>query len=113
MKPIFYPRFGSIHKTFNVPQMAPLIIKFKGARMVVVSAAQQKKQSVWNRIWTGKIIYKVHPAFVTPITFVPGKGKKVLARTQSGAYQISPNPMPGIGSAVITDVRNVRKINVN
>lgn len=113
LKPIFYPRFGSILKTFNAPGMAPLILRFKGARMVVVSATPQKKQSAWNRIWTGKIIYKVHPAFVTPITFVPGRGKKVLVRTQSGAYQISPNPMPGIGSAVITDVRQGLKINVN
>jgi hypothetical protein len=113
LKPIFYPRFGSILKTFNVPGMAPLIVKFKGARMVVVSATPQKKQSGWNRLWTGKIIYKLHPAFITPMTFVPGRGKKILVRTQSGAYQISPNPMPGIGAAVITDVRKNLKINVN
>lgn len=113
LKPIFYPRFGSIQKTFIAPGFAPLIVKFKGARMVVVSATPQKKQSGWNRIWTGKIIYKLHPAFITPITFVPGRGKKVLVRTQSGAYQISPNPMPGIGSAVITDVRKNLRINVN
>ena len=113
LKPIFYPRFGSILKTFNVPGMAPIIVKFKGARMVVVSATPQKQQSGWNRIWTGKIIYKLHPAFITPMTFVPGRGKKILVRTQSGAYQISPNPMPGIGAAVITDVRKNLKINVN
>jgi hypothetical protein len=81
--------------------------------MVVVSATPQKKQSGWNRIWTGKIIYKLHPAFITPMIFVPGRGKKILVRTQSGAYQISPNPMPGIGAAVITDVRKNLKINVN
>lgn len=113
LKPIFYPRFGSILKTFTVPSMAPLIIKFKGARMVVVSATPQKKQSSWNRIWTGKIIYKLHPAFITPMTFVPGRGKKILVKSQSGAYQVSPNPMPGIGAAVITDVRKNLKINVN
>jgi len=113
LRPIIYPRFGSILKTFNVPGMAPLIVKFKGARMVVVSATPQKKQSGWNCLWTGKIIYKLHPAFITPMTFVPGRGKKILVRTQSGAYQISPNPMPGIGAAVITDVRKNLKINVN
>ena len=58
LKPIFYPRFGSIQKTFNVPGMAPLIVKFKGARMVVVAASHPKKQSGWNRFWTGKILYK-------------------------------------------------------
>lgn len=113
LKPIFYPRFGSILKTFNVPGMAPLIIKFKGARMVVVSATPQKKQSGWNRIWTGKIIYKLHPAFITPMVFVPGRGKKIIVRTQSGAYQISPNPMPGVGAAVITNVSKNLKISVN
>jgi len=113
LRPVFFPRFGSILKTFNVPGMAPLIIKFKGARQVIVSANPQKRQSVRNKFWTGKIVYKIHPAFITPIVFVPGRGKKVLVRTESGAYQISPNPMPGIGSAVITDIRQNKKINVN
>lgn len=113
LKPIFYPRFGPIQKTFIVPGFAPLIVKFKGTRQIVVSATQQKKQSGWNRIWTGEIKYLLHPAFTTPMTFVPGRGNNILVRTQSGAYQISPNPMPGIGAAVITDVRKNLKINVN
>ena len=112
-KPIFYPRFGSIIKTFNVPGMAPLIIKFKGARMVVVSATPQKKQSGWNRIWTGKILYKLHPTFTIPMTFVPGRGKKILVRTQSGTYQISPNPMPIIGSATIDNLKSNIRITIN
>lgn len=113
LKSIFYPRFGSIMKSFNIPSMAPLIIKFKGARKVVVSAMPVKKQSGWNRFWTGKIIYKIHPAFVTPIEFVPARGRKVLVRTQSGAYRVMPNPMPGIGAATIIDVKKNLNINVN
>ncbi len=113
LKPILYPRFGSIQKTFNVPGMAPLIVKFKGARMVVVAASHQKKQSWWNRFWTGKIIYKTHPTFVTPITFKPRKGHKVLAKVQTGTYQVLPNPMPGIGAATIIDISKNLKINVN
>ena len=113
LKPVFYPCFGSALKTFNIPGMAPLIIKFKGSRAVVVSAIPLKKQSGWNRFWTGKVVNKVHPAFQTSITFVPGRGKKILIKTQSGTYRVDPNPMPSIGSAVITDIKNNRKISVN
>lgn len=111
-KPIFYPRFGSTQKTFNVPSMAPLIIKFKGARMVEVAATHKKKQSAWNRFWTGKIIYKTHPAFVNPIVFKPSRGRRIIARVQPGTYQITPNPMPGVGVATITDIKKNLKIDV-
>ena len=113
LKPIFYPRFGSIQKTFNVPGMAPLIVKFKGARMVEVAATHKKKQSAWNRFWTGKILYKTHPAFVEPIVFKPSRGRRVLSKYQAGAYQITPNPMPGVGAATIVDIKKNLKINVN
>ncbi len=113
LKPIFYPRFGSIQKTFNVPGMAPLIVKFKGARMVEVAASHQNKQSKWNRFWTGRILYKTHPAFVSPIIFKPSKGHRILTKFQTGTYQITPNPMPGIGSATIIDINNNLKVNIN
>ena len=110
---IFYPRFGSIQKTFIVPGMAPLIVKFKGARMVVLAASHPKKQSAWNRFWTGKILYKTHPAFVTPIVFKPSRGRRVLAKVQTGSHQVMPNPIPGIGAATIIDVQKNLKIKVN
>lgn len=113
LKPIFYPRFGTIQKTFNVPGMAPLIVKFKGARMVEIAASHQKKQTGWNRFWTGKILYKTHPAFVAPITFKPSRGRRVLARVQAGTYQVMPNPMPGVGAATIVDIKKNLNINVN
>lgn len=112
-RPIFYPRFGSIQKTFNIPGMAPLVIRFKGARMVVLAASHPKKQSVWNRFWTGKIIYQTHPAFVVPIVFKPSRGRRVLSKVQAGSYQVMPNPMPGVGAATIIDIKKNLKINVN
>ena len=112
-RPMFYPRFGSIEKTFNIPGAAPLIVKFKGARMVVVSATPQKKQSQWNRFWTGKIIYKVHPSFVAPISFKPSSRRRILVKVPAGAYQVTPNPMPGIGAATIIDTKKHIKISVN
>lgn len=112
-RPIFYPRFGSIQKTFIAPGMAPLIVRFKGARMVVVAASHPKKQSGWNRFWTGKILYKTHPAFDSPVVFKPSRGRRVLAKVQAGTYQVMPNPMPGIGSTTIIDIKKNLKINVN
>lgn len=112
-RPIVYPRFGSIQKTFNIPGMAPLIIRFKGARMVVLAASHPKKQSTWNRFWTGKILYKTHPAFVAPIVFKPSRGRRVLSKVQAGSYQVMPNPMPGVGAATIIDIKKNLKINVN
>ena len=81
--------------------------------MVVVAASHPKKQSAWNRLWTGKIVYKTHPAFVSPITFKPSSGRRVLAKVQTGTYQVMPNPMPGIGAATIIDISKNLKINVN
>ena len=81
--------------------------------MVEVAAAHKKKQSAWNRFWTGKILYKTHPAFVEPIVFKPSKGHRVLSKYQAGAYQITPNPMPGVGAATIVDIKKNLKINVN
>ncbi len=113
LRPIFFPCFGSIQKTFVVPGMAPLIVRFKGARMVVIAASHQKKQSEWNRLWKGKIVYMTHPAFVSPITFKPSRGRQVLVRFETGIYQVSPNPIPGIGSATIVSIQKNLKINVN
>ena len=113
LRPIFYPRFGSIQKTFFIHNQSPLIIKFKGAKQVIISATPQKQQSFWNKFWTGKIIYKTHPAFTSPIILKPGKRNRILVKANSSQYHITPNPMPGIGSATITDIQNQLKIDVN
>ena len=112
-RPLFYRRFGNLQKSFFIPGMAPLTIRFKGARMVVVAAQHTKKQSRWNRFWTGKILYKTHPAFTTPITFKPTGKRQILAKFQSGSYRVQPNPMPGIGPATITVIQDKNTIDVN
>ena len=81
--------------------------------MVVVAASHPKKQSGWNRFWTGKILYKTHPAFATPIVFKPSRRRRILARVQAGTYIVRPNPMPGVGAATITDIQKNLTINVN
>lgn len=113
LKRIFYPQFGSIQKTFFIPNQSPLIIKFKGAKQVVISATPQKQQSFWNKFWTGKIIYHIHPAFTSPIILKPGRKDRILVKANSSQYHIMPNPMPGIGQATITDIQNRITIHVN
>lgn len=113
LKRMVYPTFGSIQKTFYIPGQAPLIVKFKGARRIVVSALPQKQQSAWNRFWTGKIVNIAHPYFTSSLTLIPSKGRKVLVKADSGTYHIMPNPMPGIGSAELMDIKNNLKININ
>lgn len=114
LKERVYPTFKNIQKTFMIPGAAPVIINFKGAREVVVAGSHPKKQSGWNRFWTGKILYKTHPAFESPITFRPAaKRRKVYAKFEAGAYRVSPNPIPGVGVANIIDIRKNRTINVN
>lgn len=113
IRPIRYPKFGAIQKTIIVPGMAPLVIRFKGARMVVLSATSQKKQSAWDCFWNGKILYKIHPAFTTPIYLKPSRGKRILAKSQTGVYRILPNPIPGIGSASIDIIQTNQHILIN
>ena len=113
LKRLFYPVFGTIQKTFNVPGMAPLIINFRGARIIEIAASHPKKQSLWNRFWTGKIIYKTHPAFITPITFKPSRGRRILARVMPNSYQVTPNPIPGVGPGKIIDIQKNLTININ
>lgn len=113
LKPMLYPRFGSVQKTFIVSGMAPLVVKFKGARAVVVSATPQKKQSGLNKFWTGKILYKIHPAFTIPIIFKPSRGRRILARVQPGSYQVWPNPISEVGTAKIVDIKKNITISVN
>lgn len=112
-RPFVYPRYGSIQKTFIVPGMPPLIVKFKGARMVVLAASHPKKQSAWNRFWTGKILYKTHPVFADPIIFKPSRGRRIIARVDSSTYKVSPNPMPGIGTATIDNIHTNMHITIN
>ena len=100
LRRMFYPQFRSCQKTFIIPNLPPLIAKLTGARMVVVSS-EQKKQRFWDALIKGPVIYKVHPAFTSPIAMRPMKGRKVLVKADSSIYRVSPNPMPAIGTATL------------
>lgn len=109
---IFYPQFRSVQKIFFVPNQQPLIVKMKGARMVVISA-DKKSQHFWDALIKGPIVYKVHPAFLSPIILTPSRGGRVLVKGDSSAYKVFPNPMPAIGTAAIDNLQLNIHITIN
>ena len=109
---MFYPRFKSCQKTFFIPNQAPLIVKLTKKRMVVISS-EKKEQGIWNWVIKGPVLYVVHPAFTSPISMRPMKGRKVLVKADSSEYHVSPNPMPGIGTANLDNIRSNIHITIN
>ena len=109
---MYFPKFKSCQKTFFIPNQAPLIVKMTGARMVVISS-KSKKQGFWGTLIKGPVVYKSHPAFTSPITMRPVKGRKILLKVDSSTYRVSPNPMPVIGTATIDDISSNMHITIN
>ena len=105
-KLLFYPRFRAIKKTIVIPNQAPIVIRFKGARLVILDS-KRHKQSWWNRLWTGKIIYKQNHSITSPITLKPtAKGKKVLFIADMVNYTCNPNPIDLRPAIIIDRIKN-------
>ncbi len=112
LKKMFYPQFKSCQKTFFIPGQAPLIIKFTGARMVVISSIS-RKQKFWDALIKGPIIYKMHPAITSPITMRPVRKGDVLVKINGGGYKVTPNPIPRFGTATINNLHTNTQITIN
>ena len=112
LRRMFFPQFKSCQKTFIIPNQPPLIVKMTGARMVVISS-EQKKQGFWDVLIKGPVIYKVHPAFISPITMRPIKGRKVLVKADNSIYRVLPNPIPYIGTATLNNIHSDNHISIN
>ena len=97
---MFYPQFRSCQKTFFIPNQSPLIVKLTGARMVV-SSSVQKKQSFWDALIKGPVIYKVHPVFTSPIAMRPVK-RKVLVKADNSITTYLRIPCLGSGLLPLT-----------
>ena len=110
LRPIFYPRFKSIRKGVYLKDCPPITISFRGARLVVLDN-QSHKQSNWDKLFKGKIIYKQHPALLTRITMKPHK-RGVMVVTDASKYIVTPNPMPKIGIAIMNDLTNRTNIEI-
>ena len=105
IKHILYPRFRKIKKTLVIPNQTPIVMQFKGARKLIVDNVKHK-QSWWNRVWTGKVIYKQHTSITSPITLKPtAGGKKILFIANTLHYTCNVNPI-GIQPVTIVDKTN-------
>lgn len=82
------------------------MINFKGARLVILDN-KLHKQSIWDKIFKGKIIYKQHSSILTKITMKPHR-RGIIVVTDTAKYVVEPNPMPRVGRAVLREVRNNR-----
>lgn len=111
LRKVFYPQFKSCRKTLIIPNQTPLQIKMTGARMVVISSAY-RKQSFWDALIKGPIVYKVHPEFTSQIIMFPVRGR-ILVKADSAVYRVSPNPMDRVGAAVIENVTSGMRISIN
>ena len=103
IKPIKYPRFPKFRKFVLVKKnnavAAQFNVNFKGARQVVF-ADKKVRQSALNKIFTGRIDTVVNAVFDEPITFLPRKKKKAMAKGKG--YLFNPNPIPQSGVATIS-----------
>lgn len=103
IKPIKYPRFSRFRKMVLVKKngvvAAQFTCNFKGARRVIF-ATKKQPQSALNKLFTGRIDTIVNPIFEEPITFLPRKKKKAMAKGKG--YLFKPNPIPQSGVAEIS-----------
>lgn len=103
IKPIKYPHFSKFKKMVLVKKngvvAAQFTCNFKGARRVIF-AAKRQPQSALNKLFTGRINTIVNPVFEEPITFLPRKRRKAMAK--GAGYLFTPNPIPQSGVAEIS-----------
>lgn len=103
IKPIKYPRFSKFRKMVLVKKngviASQFTCNFKGARRVIF-ATKKQPQSALNKLFTGRIDTIVNPIFEEPITFLPRKKRKAMAKGKG--YIFNPNPIPQSGVAEIS-----------
>lgn len=86
MRNIFYKKMNKGRIVISSPYSKA--IKIKGARQLVLTnnATQQSK---WSKIFAGKILYEVNPAWDSEIVFTP-KGKRTVRIKTGVNYSITP-----------------------
>lgn len=100
-----YPRFRAINKMMIIPNQAPIALKFKGKRMIVIGN-QHHKQSLWNRFWTGEIQYIQNPYITTKIVLKPvRRGKQIMFISNATNYICTPNPI-SMQPSTVRDITN-------
>lgn len=109
----FYPRFRAINRTIIIPNQAPICVKCKGLREVVITSKDQK-QKVMDKLLKGPVAFKVAPVLKSDIRLKPtSKGKRILVVADGRNYKCVPNPIEANKQAKIEDVINKQQIIIN
>lgn len=107
----FYPRFRNIKKTIIIPNQAPIVIHFKGARMVVLDSARHK-QSLVDKLIKGRVVYISIPSIKSQIQLTPtSSGRFVLFISRHLHYVCHPNPI-GIAPSTVSDDTNKKQFDI-
>lgn len=85
-----YPTFPIRHIQISEPYYK--IVRLKGARGAVFGS-KPVRQSALNRLFTGRIVSEVHPAWVDPVVLTPVRAKKGARAKTGGKYTIAPYAM--------------------
>lgn len=105
LKRIFFPQFRAINKMMIIPNQAPISLRFKGKRMIVIDN-KRYKQSLWNRFWTGEVQYIRNPFITTTITLKPvRRGRQIMFISKATNYMCTPNPI-GMQPSRLNDIIN-------
>lgn len=106
----FFRRFRNINKLLIVPNQAPIQLHFGGVRMIVLSP-HKNRQSVFDRFFKGKIVYKTVPTLPSDICMKPtNRGKSISFHASDiGVYTFIPNPVGQFGHAtIINNISNIQ-----
>lgn len=110
IRKMVFPTFRAIKKTLIIPNQAPIVIRFKGARMVVLDSVKHK-QTWADRLIKGKVIYISNPNIKSQILLTPrNKGKYVLFTNRKHQYICNPNPIGIEQSSIIDNTNNEQYI---
>ncbi len=112
LKRTFYPVFSSMCKQVVIQDKSMRKVVFTGYKTVVF-ANKLIKQSFFNKLLTGEILYVIDTEFVSPIIFKPRGKKGAFAFYSTGEYRISPNPVPKVGKAIIENNKTKQRITLN
>ena len=87
MRPLIYPSIGVKTIQINDPYFSK--VNVKGKRRVVFTN-KTMKQGLFNRIFTGEILFKKNEIWTSPLVFEAGAKKKTLRVIRTNDYTFTP-----------------------
>ncbi len=106
------PHFKKFRKSVLVEKDGKIVnqfnCEFTGCHKVIFTTATVQ-QSIWNRIFVGRIKSVVNPLFTQPLTFT-AKRRGNTATAFGIGYEVKSNPVPKSGITIIDNYQDKIKI---